>query len=163
MRSGNFDWIWVVVFAVAWLLPLLAKRRSAGEGDRPPAVPKPRPKRGPQARQEAKPPTDVFGGRQSAADRLRVLLDQIRRAAQPPAPAPGAPPPIPETVSASPQPIRESASAPRPAPKLPVPSPSTITEPEPTPASFWAAALRDKQSLRRLVIAAEIIGPPKGV
>jgi hypothetical protein len=150
MRSGNFDWIWLVVVAVAWLLQFLAKRRSAGKGDKPPAAPKPSPKRSPQARREPVVQAKPFGGRQAAADRVRGSRDQTRRGAQPPAPAPPAPAPIRETVSAA-----------TPAPEPP-PSPSPIAQPQPTPASFWAGALRDKQNLRHIFISAEIIGPPKG-
>ncbi len=154
MRLGN-EWIWLIVLGVVWLLQFLFKRWSAGEGDEAPPVPKPKPKRGPQRRREpvgqAKSPRDVSGGRQSAVNQIRELVDQLRQGAQPPAPAPAAPPPI-----------RETVSGPPPAPKLPPPSPSPIAEAQPTPASVWAEALRDKQNLRRIIIAAEIIGPPKG-
>ncbi len=171
MRLGN-EWIWLIVLAVVWLLQFLFKRWSAGEGDEPPPVPKPKPKRSPQTRREpvsqAKSPRDVSGGRQSAVNQIRELVDQFRRGAQPPAPAPGAPAPIRETAGAPrpapavPPPIRETVSGPPPAPKPPPPSPTPIAKPQPTPASVWAEALRDKQSLRRIIIAAEIIGPPKG-
>lgn len=165
MRLGNSEWILLIVLAVAWLFRLLTKHRSAGEGDEPPPVPKP--KRRPQPRREPVGQEQPFGGRQAVAHQIRELVDQIRRGAQPPAPAPGAPAPIRETVSAprpalaAPPLIRESAGAPP--PKLPLPSPSPIAEPQPTSASVWAEALRDKQTLRRIIIAAEIIGPPKGV
>jgi len=169
MRLDN-EWIWLIGLPVVWLLQFLFKRWSGREGDEPPPVPKP--KRKPQTRREpvgqAKSPGDVFGGRQSAAAQIRELLDQVRQGAQPSAPAPGAPPPIRETTSAPPpapavpRPIREAVSSPPPAPKPPSPSPSPIAEPQPTPASVWAEALRDKQNLRRIIIAAEIIGPPKG-
>jgi len=168
MRLPNIEWLWLIVFVVAWLWPVIRKVRSAGERDKPPPVPKAKPKRRPQTRREPVGQDQRFGRRKAVADQIRVLVDQIRRGAQPPARAPGAPAPIRETASA-PQPapavsppIRETVSGPPPAPKPPPPSPSPIAEPQPTPASIWAEALRDRQNLRRIIIAAEIIGPPKG-
>jgi hypothetical protein len=153
---------------VAWLWPVIRKVLSAGERDKPPPAPKAKPKRRPQTRREPVSQDQRFGGRKAVADQIRVLVDQIRRGAQPPAPGPGAPAPIREAVSAPepapavPPPIRETVSGPPPARRPPAPSPSPNAEPEPTPASIWAEALRDKQNLRHIIIAAEIIGPPKG-
>jgi hypothetical protein len=168
MRLPNIEWLWLIVFVVAWLWPVIRKVRSAGERDKPPPAPKAKPKRRPQTRREPVGQDQRFGGRKAVADQIRVLVDQIRRGAPPPAPAPGAPPPIRETASA-PQPapavrppIRETVSGPPPALKPPPPSPTAVAEPQTTPASVWAEALRDRQNLRRIIIAAEIIGPPKG-
>jgi hypothetical protein len=170
MRLPNIEWLWLIVFVVAWLWPVIRKVRSAGERDKPPPAPKAKPKRRPQTRREPVSQDQRFGGRKAVVDQIRVLVDQIRRGAQPPAPGPGAPAPIREAASAPepapapavPPPIRETVSGAPPASKLPPPSPSRIPEPEPTPASIWAEALRDRQNLRRIIIAAEIIGPPKG-
>ena len=168
MRLHNFEWLWLIVFVVAWLWPMIRKVLSAGEREKPPPVPQAKPKRRPQARREPVDQAKPFGGRREVADQIRELVDQMRRGAQPPMPASHAPAPIRETVSAprpalgAPPPIRELVSAPPPAPKPLPPLPSPIAEPQTTPASVWAEALRDKRVLREIVVAAEIIGPPKG-
>jgi hypothetical protein len=168
MKLASGEWFWLIVFAVAALLQLLGKRQSARKSDEAPAVRKTKQRlqsRPPPFGQAA--PPKIPAGSQGIADQIRRLLDEIQRAAQPPEPAPAAPPPIRETVSAPtpaaavPPPIQETAGAPTPAPKPP-PSPSPITELQPTPASAWAQALRNKQNLRHIIISAEIIGPPKG-
>jgi hypothetical protein len=168
MRLHNFEWLWLIVFVVAWLWPMIRKVLSAGDREKPPPVPKAKPKRRPQTRREPVDQAKPFGVRREVTDQIRELVDQLRRGAQPPMPASRAPAPIRETVSAprpavaAPPPIRELASVPPLAPKVPLPSPSAIAEPRPTPASVWAEALRDRRALREIIVAAEIIGPPKG-
>jgi hypothetical protein len=166
MKQGSYEWIWFIVVAAVWLLQLLRQHRSAGKRDKPRPVPTAKPKRRPETRREPVGEDQRFGGRKAVASQIRELVDQIRRSAQPPVPAPDAPAPIRETVSAprpvraAPPPIVDSVRAPP--SKLPPPSSSPIAEPQPTPTAVWAEALRDKQNLRRIIIAAEIIGPPKG-
>jgi len=168
MKQGNYEWIWFIVVAAVWLLQLLRQHRSAGKRDKARPVPTAKPKGKPQTRRVPVGEDQRLGGRKAVADQIRELVDQIRRSAQPPMPASGAPAPIRETVGAprpvrtAPPPIGESPSSPAPASKLPHPSPSPIDAPRPTQASVWAAALRDKQALRHIIVAAEIIGPPKG-
>jgi hypothetical protein len=163
MRLPNIEWLWLIVFVVAWLWPVIRKVRSAGERDKSPPVPKP--KRRPQTRGSRWARISALAD-EAVADQIRVLVDQIRRAhsrrhvrqarrrrfretASAPQPAPAVSPPIRETSAIQ---RRHQAAA----------SPSPIAEPQPTPASIWAEALRDRQNLRRIIIAAEIIGLPKG-
>ena len=47
----------------------------------------------------------------------------------------------------------------QPAPTPPAPA---ATPAQPTRSAQWAAALRDKQNVRNIIISAEIIGPPRG-
>ena len=44
----------------------------------------------------------------------------------------------------------------------PVPKPVTAQPAQPSRSSQWAAALRDRQNMRNIIISAEIIGPPRG-
>ncbi len=92
------------------------------------------------------------------------------RPKRPPKPAPKQPPPIrtaPPTWEAPPPlPVTPAASAPLEAPVPPPrptpPSPATTITRRPSRGALWAEVLRDKQNLRNLVLASEILGPPKG-
>jgi hypothetical protein len=53
------------------------------------------------------------------------------------------------------------AKLPAPEPPKPVAIPRKI-KPAPVPGTGWAARLRRRETVRQAVIAAEILGPPKG-
>ena len=44
----------------------------------------------------------------------------------------------------------------------PVPKPVATPPVQPSRSSHWAAALRDRQNIRNIILSAEIIGPPRG-
>jgi hypothetical protein len=95
------------------------------------------------------------------ADQIRRFIEQMSGKTQPP-PAPP-PPPIqpPRTREVEPP-----APLPQPEPVQDVPAATQTPVKAPVPAqtsraSQWAEALRDRNNIRNIVIAAEIIGPPK--
>ena len=93
------------------------------------------------------------------ADQIRRFIDQMSGKAQPPPPPPPVPhPPAREVVPPAPPP------QPEPAPDAPVATQTTAKAPAPAQvsrASQWAEALRDRNNIRNIIIAAEIIGPPR--
>ncbi len=128
---------------------------------RPPVVPAPR--LPPPLQRTAAPlgprPVAAPAGeaRKIDADQIRRFIEQLsgQTAAPPPVAAPPVPtaappslPPQPEAVLDTTDPKQTIADAPAPA--------------QPSRATQWAQALRDRQNVRNIVIAAEIIGPPRG-
>jgi hypothetical protein len=90
-----------------------------------------------------------------------------------------APPPRPRPRPARPPPIGRAVAGPvppkvEPPKRVPTEVPATPPAPAPAPvptathsrrfdrSARWAAALRDKQNVRNIIISAEIIGRPKG-
>jgi hypothetical protein len=98
-----------------------------------------------------------------SADDIRRFVEQLAGKPQPPAVAPPPPPPPiarPPTRRAKPSP----APMPEPAVAAPVATQPAVATPAPAQssrASQWMEALRDRNNIRNIVIAAEIIGPPK--
>jgi hypothetical protein len=159
MHAG-LDWIWVIIFVVVALSQGWKKLAEQQGGDEEePAPPRPLPKRPPRPRpvRPAAPPPlhkqpDVW---RVGEDRVREFIEQVRQSAAPPplrqatpvaAAPPLPPPPPPETA----KPATTSPAA-------------VITERPATRGSLWAAALRDKDNLRNVILSAEIIGPPKAL
>lgn len=70
------------------------------------------------------------------------------------------PPAIPRAVAAPPVATPKPSPAPEPAP-APVHKPAPPAPEPATRTSQWAAALRDRSNVRNIIIASEIIGPPK--
>jgi hypothetical protein len=95
-------------------------------------------------------------GRRIDADQIRRFIDQLSGQSTPQPPA--VPPSISKALPLPP---------PKPEPVAEVPdTKQTIVDPpastKPSPATRWAQALRDRQNIRNIVIAAEIIGKPRG-
>jgi len=59
---------------------------------------------------------------------------------------------VPPVIQAAPQPVAEEKAAPQPA--------AAVPPAKPTRSAQWAAALRDRQNVRNVMIANEIIGRP---
>lgn len=158
------DWdalFWIAVVVVVGISKVLGKlKENAAEEEEPPP-PQPRPMRRlrPAAQPKASPvaPPPVLHekrpkGWQTTADELREFLERIQPPQATAAPKPPPPPPSPP-AAAPPAPAAKPASArPQPAPARPAPV---------NRAAQWAAALRDRQNIRNIIVAAEIIGPPK--
>jgi hypothetical protein len=143
LAAGDFVWLIVVaVFAIAKMWSKFATSQSEDDdGPTPPTTP-PRPR--PQVRPVIKPVTQTKW--EVAPKDLREFMQQLTRPPQPkPAPPPIAPPPVPKPAAPPPAPVAAKA-APEP----------------PRRSSPWVAALRDRQNLRNIIIANEIIGPPRG-
>ena len=175
--------IWAIIFVVVALVKGFTKLQKPSaedpaDDDETPPVGVPRPSRPrPQPRppvmssQRLPPPVSrtaaPMGPRPivaAAGEARKIDADQIRRfverlsgqsVPQPPVippPAPSAvhrpPPPKPETVPEAPD-IKQTIV------EAPIPTQSAR-------ASQWAQALRDRQNVRNIVIASEIIGPPRG-
>ncbi|MEI6083858.1 MAG: hypothetical protein WCS70_06110 [Verrucomicrobiota bacterium] len=77
------------------------------------------------------------------------IREMMERLAQPKRPV--APPPLVTPVDPAPK-----------APPAPKPAPVAAEAPRTNRSSQWATALRDRSNVRNIIIAAEIIGPPKG-
>jgi hypothetical protein len=117
-------------------LPSSSQRTAAPMGPRPIAAP-------------------AGGGRKIDADQIRRFIEQLsgQSAPQPPM----APPPVP---SAPPPPPLMTESVPD-APDTKQTIAETPTSPQSARAAQWAQSLRDRQNVRNIVIASEIIGPPR--
>jgi hypothetical protein len=173
------DWLFWLVVIVVFVVPrLLGKLLSGAKGEAPPTAPLPqrapqagrtRPSR-PQPVGRVLPRPKISAERQSEMDRLwhalrklqlaakdqvRGVLEQPEQARRPPAGVVARP----EAAA-----IRQADSAPPPAAKAPSrpPPPAALTKPRPERASAWAENLRNRHTLRQIIISAEIIGPPKG-
>ncbi|MCS7048548.1 MAG: hypothetical protein NZ483_04555 [Verrucomicrobiae bacterium] len=139
-------WIWliiVVIMAITKGFEKLAEasRQSPAETEPPPPQPKPpRPKRPPHARQP---------------QRQRV----------PPPVQPTAPPVTPPPPRAEPAPsLREFAEPSQTVAVAPTPPVAAVEPPRRSDrAKLWAGVLRDRQTLRSLVLAREILGPPRSL
>jgi hypothetical protein len=150
------NWIWVIVFIAAGLFKLLGKLKAETEDEPapPPSIPKPKP------RQPYRPPphaaprpaahTPVPERWKVDAKRLEDFVDRVSR--QPKARASRVPP-----MAAKPAPAPAAPPSPKPAPTV-VPAPVE----KPSRAALWGAAMRDKTNLRNVIIATEILGPPRG-
>ena len=137
---------------------------------RPPAPPMPRlprgvapamPRRVPQPR-----PVSTRPGRKVSADDVRHVLEQMGRKPPPLASAP-LPLPVPLVTKAEAFPPPSPTPPPLPAPSAPeAAAPVQAAGGAPTAAqasraSQWSEALRDRQNVRNIIIACEIIGPPR--
>jgi hypothetical protein len=182
--------IWVIIFVVITVVKGLTKLAkpaaddSADTDEDTPPVALPRPSRPqPQPRPQMRARSTVVSAQRlpsssqrtaapmgprpiaaSAGGARRIDADQIRRfieqlsgqsAPQPPV----APPPVP---SAAPPPPPKTDAV----PYVPDTTQTIAEAPAPAPAQSgratqWAQALRDRQNIRNIVIAAEIIGPPR--
>ncbi|HTS19743.1 MAG TPA: hypothetical protein VMP11_19360 [Verrucomicrobiae bacterium] len=128
-------------------------------------------------------PSSTVSERKVSADDIRRVMEQVSRKPQTapaPPPIPSAIPPL--TVPTPLVPMAEIFQPPAPAPALPAPAQSQSSPPappeeppapaqttenpptlaaEPARTSQWMEALRDRQNLRNIIVAAEIIGPPR--
>jgi hypothetical protein len=177
----------MVSLAKGWSKLQESKESQSPESDdTPPPVPPKTPVRRPQLRPPARPmprvpravppamrrpmqqprPITVPTARNVSADDIRRVVDQMSRKPPPLAPAPpplSSPPvataeifpPPPPTPPPAPSPSLQEAAAPVPTP-VSAPAPA-----QPSRASQWMEALRDRQNIRNIIIAYEIIGPPR--
>jgi len=149
------NWIPIAVVIVVAISKILGKLKEAtARPDEPaPAPPRPRVQRPARPRPTAVTPPVIREAQPRrwtvAADELREFVDRLQRQAQP---APAKPPPVPP-----PQPRAAPPDEPAPAPKkAPTAKPAIASR-----ANQWAVALRDRQNVRNIIVATEIIGPPK--
>jgi hypothetical protein len=155
-------WIWIVIILVVALAKGLGKLQSESGEDtnpRPPVVRPPQrrtppsgrsiqPRTRPQVPRPVPPP--MPGAWMAKPEAIRQFVEHLEHRMEPR-------PVAPTTMPAAKRPTRP----PRPTPKPPK-SPEPVSTEKPPRATQWAAALRDRQNLRNIVIAAEIIGPPRG-
>jgi len=137
---------------------------------RPPVPPMPRlPRAVPPAIRGRVPqprPVSTSPGRKVSADDIRHVVEQMGRKPRPLAPAP-LPPPAPLVAKAEAFPPPSPIPPPPPAPSPPeAAAPVQAVGGAPAPAqedraSQWLEALRDRQNIRNIIIAYEIIGPPR--
>jgi hypothetical protein len=171
MRLARADFVvWLIIFLVVAVSKVWSKFQEQVDDDssRPPPKPKPpvakrplpRPRPLPQAQPMPRtashripPPARPRAAEQwepGGGGQLRDFMEQLQRKLQP---QPVAVPPITPAAPAQPP-------APPLTPKA-KPQPASPAPHQPSRASQWAEALRDKQNIRNIVISAEIIGPPK--
>jgi hypothetical protein len=179
--------IWVIIVVVVALVKGLTKLAKPADEDTtdsdetPPVAlprpPRPRARPQPQPRPVAMPPRHLppplqrtaapMGPRPVAApvgEARKIDADQIRRfieqlSGQTTAPPPVAAPPVP---SAAPPPLPPQPEAVADVPDQKQTIADAPAPVQPSRATQWAQALRDRQNVRNIVIAAEIIGPPRG-
>ena len=106
--------------------------------------------------------TTMSGERKVSMDDIRRFVEQLSGKPQPPTAPPPPPPPIarPALRRAEPPP----PPMPEPAAAAPVATQTVVAAPAPAQTSRtsqWMEALRDRNNIRNIVIAAEIIGPPR--
>jgi hypothetical protein len=150
LASGD-SYIWLIIAIVFGVAKMWSKFATAqpAEDDEPapqPVAPRPRPQARPSVPPVAKPPRPTTW--QASPEDLRKFMERLT---QPSAPKPAASPPI--------------APPPVPTPAKPTPSAPVAAKTMPPPSrrsSPWVEALRDRQNLRNIIIANEIIGPPRG-
>jgi hypothetical protein len=158
-------WIWLIVIIVALISKGVSALKEAGQGEnQPPAPPRlprkrsarqrPAPAR-PRPQTARTPPVIAEKKRPSWEVDQRNLEEFIERVT-----GIQRPPRRPE-----PEPIVEYVKPPLPEPE---PTPNAPSGPpkepaRPTRAAIWAEALRDNSNLRNIVVASEIIGPPKAL
>ncbi len=190
MKLANIDGlIWVIIVIVVAIVKGLTKLQKPADEDttdsdetppvafprtsRPQAQPRrqpqPRPVVVPSPRTTATVPRTAapMGPRSvtaPAGKAGRIDADQIRRfveqlSGQPTPIPPVAPPPIP---TASPPPSPPTPEPVTDAPELKQTIADAPAPTQPSRATQWAQALRDRQNIRNIVISAEIIGPPRG-
>jgi hypothetical protein len=167
LASSDFG-VWLIIAIIFGIAKMWNRFASSAPDDDepapPPARPRPQPRPRPQARPSVPPPPRRQVERnvppvakpvtqptwETAPKDLREFMERLTRTVQP---KPASPPPI-------------ARPAPPPAPKPAAPTPAPVAaKPAPTPArraSPWIEAFRDRQNLRNIIIANEIIGPPRG-
>lgn len=147
LASADFI-VWFIIAIVVMISKAYNKFQESNEADEEPAsppLPRPRPRPVapfPKARPAPASAPPVIANVPAA------VRDLVNRLAQPTRPTP-APPPAP-VKPAEPEPAK------------PVPAAAALPPPPPSRSSQWATALRDRSNVRNIIIAAEIIGPPKG-
>jgi hypothetical protein len=150
MKLASVDFVWLIIAAVFAIAKMWSKfATSQAEDDDVPASPpvRPRPQARPVVPPVAKPVTRPTW--EASPEDLRKFMERLTR---PPQPKTATPPPV-----VPPPPPKPATPPPTPAPVAakPTPQPSRRTSP-------WAEAFRDRQNLRNIIIANEIIGPPRG-
>ena len=176
MKLAAVDfWIWLIVFVFVLISKVWNKLATPSDDDQPakpppPTTPRARPtpqsrpqqpqrpaksvSAPPGARRPSMPPPVITEAPDWRIDpqKIREFFEKVQAAPQPPARP--TPPPVAAArpVPAPPPPVKA-------APVTAAPKPAT---PAPAPASQWAAAFRDRQNLRNIIISNEILGPPKG-
>lgn len=182
MKLAAVDfWIWLIVVVFVLISKLWNKLAQTGDDEEPsetpPATPRQRP---PRPRPPARPQPARPAPRRPATPpvisqspdwridphRIREFIEKVQQAAQPPVVT--TPVPVPPPAAAPAPPVKAAkpampAPAPLPAKAPPVPPAPKPVEAAPPPASRWAAAFRDRQNLRNIIIATEIFGAPKGL
>jgi len=95
-------------------------------------------------------------------EQVRRFMEQLSGQARPVSPPPVAPPPVRQVEALAPH---TPPAEPEPALAAPVIEAAQTSAPSPSfsRAAQWAAALRDRQNVRNIIISYEIIGPPKAV
>lgn len=150
------NWIWVIIFIVAGLFKMLGKLKPETEDEPAPRPPvhqskPPQPYR-PPPRPMPRPVAPKPVQKQWTVDANR-LQDFVERVIQKPSARSSRVPPI----ASKPAPVLTATPAPKPAP-IAVP----VTPEKPSRAAQWRAAMREKDNLRNVIIATEILGPPRG-
>jgi hypothetical protein len=188
--ASNMDGlIWVIIFVVVTLVKGFTKLQKpatkdpADADDEIPSVARPRPPRlPPQPRPQMRPRPALASAQRvpaspqrtaapmgprpiakPASEARRIDADQIRRfieqlGGQSAPQQTAVPPPISKALPLPPP-------KPEPTPEAPDTKQTIGDAPasaKPLPATRWAQALRDRQNIRNIVIASEIIGKPKG-
>jgi len=181
--------IWMIIFVVVALAKGWSKLQRPVDDDsskteETPAVARPKPPQRPQPRLQLRPAVPVPraysvppqqrtlpripvragapsmpGGRKVSSDEIRRFVEQLSGKAQ-------APPPPPPPVARAPMRKAEPPPAPPPEPETsePLDKQAVAMAPvsqSPSRSSQWMEALRDRNNIRNIVIAAEIIGPPR--
>ncbi len=176
--------IWVIIFVMVSLAKGWSKLQQSKESnspdsdDVPPPVPpkppvsqpRPRPATVPTPRvpRAAPPvmrrpmtqsaPATTPAARKVSADDIRRVVEKMSRKPQPASPPrPGSAPPMARAELSSPPPLPPPLEA-------PAAKQTIAVAPAPVPssrASQWTEALRDRQNIRNIIVAYEIIGPPR--
>jgi hypothetical protein len=149
MKLASADLIvWAIIAIVVAIAKGIGKLSSSAEeeieiDDTPAAPPVARPR--PGARPRAPRPIVQNNIPPAVPTQIRAMMEQLAQPKRPTTPSP-TPPPLVD----APAPVAAKTHTPPP------------TEPlRPSRSSQWATALRDKSNIRNIIIAAEIIGPPK--
>ena len=166
-----------------------AQQRSMGQPSQPQhRQPEKRPQHVPpyqQRPQQQSPPVRQKPEWQATQDQVRNFLEEIQRRAvsQQHRPPVVQAPPKPRQVQQTPAPParritqkrvqqpspvpppqikqKETRTYKKPPPIKPALAPITAMKEEPSRAAKWAEAFRDKQNIRNVIVATEILGPPK--
>lgn len=180
--------IWLIIFVVVaiakgWSKLQQSTADDSSDADEPPLVPprprvspprprlQPRPVAPPTARPAARPqqpvlpqatpsraPAPMRGERNVDAEQIRRFVEDLGGKPQlpPPVPVPSAPVARAETPlpPSTPEPTASATTIPQTIAGAPAPQLRSSN-------SQWMEALRDRQNIRNIIIAAEIIGPPK--
>jgi len=136
-------WIWFLIVMVVAVVKGLGKLQELAQ-EQPDESPVP-----PRLPSSRRPPKPLPQAREWKVDpeHLRQYVEKITGRAV------AVPPPLPQTVGETAPPAVVSAP----------PAPPSGTERQNQQAAQWRKALHDRQNLRRIVIGAELIGPPKGM